>query len=132
MKSISFLSKALKALTIMGLCLLFTINMSAQTPAAAPSGYLVMAYIKVAPNKISEYLKMEKAHKKLHAARKKAGKMGDWTLYEVVTPWGESCEYNYIAHNRYENDEQYANSVEGTRDPNWESLLTAEEVALVK
>ncbi len=132
MKSISFLSKALKALTITGLCLLFTFNASAQTTAAVPSGYLTMAYIKVAPNKIAEYLKMEKAYKKLHAAGKKAGMRGDWTLYEVITPWGESGEYNFIAHDRYETAEQYAGSVEGTRLPNWESLLTAEEMSLVK
>lgn len=132
MKSISFFTKALKALTITGLCLVFTGNVLAQTPAAAPSSYLTMAYIKVAPNKMAEYLKMEKAYKKLHAAGKKANMRGDWTLYEVITPWGESCEYNFIAHDRYENAEQYAGSVEGTRLPNWESLLTAEELDLVK
>ena len=56
----------------------------------------------------------------------------DWTLYEVVTPWGEGCEYNFIAHDRYATAEQYAASIEGTHDPNWQSLLTPEEVDLVK
>ena len=118
---------------LLAILLCFTLNTAvAQTTAASPNGYLGMAYIKVAPNKIAEYLKMEKAYKKLHAAAKKAGMRDDWTLYEVVTPWGESCEYNFIAHDRYATAEQYAASIEGTGNPNWESLLTAEEVALVK
>ena len=115
--------------------LLFTTPNSAlaQTPAAAPRGYLVMGFIKVAPNMNDDYLKMEKAYKKLHTARKKEGKMDDWTLWRVVSPSGSATEYNYVSHNRFLGDDQYANYVEGKFMPeNWESLLTAEEVALVK
>ncbi len=103
----------------------------AQTPTK-PTGYVMMAYMKVAPNMEADYLKMEKAYKKLHAASKKAGKMDDWTLWALVSPRGANCEYNYVAHNRYLGDDQLANSVDGTNNPNWESLLTPEEVSLVK
>ncbi len=105
----------------------------AQTPATKPTGYLVMAYIKVTTNMGADYLKMEKAFKKLHAARKKEGKLDDWTLWKMVSPSGSAAEYNYVAENYYLNDDQYANAVEGEYMPkDWESLLTAEEVTLVK
>ncbi len=131
MNQFSIFCKASKAFLILGLCLLCSFNVSAQAAAAPPAGHLTMVYIKVAPNKIAEYLKMEKAYKKLHAASKKAGNLDDWSLWEIISPWGADCEYNYVAHNRYTTDEQYANSIEGIGNPKWKSLLTPAEVALV-
>ncbi len=110
-----------------------TVNTAvAQTPATAPTGYIVYDYIKVAPNMRADYLKLEKAFKKIHIAKKKAGKLDGWSFSQVVSPMGASCEYNYVTRNTFKDDAQLANLYEGTYMPdNWQSLLTAEELSLV-
>lgn len=105
---------------------------SAQTDASEPVYYNVYSYIKVAPGMHGEYLKLEKAWKKIHAAKIKAGTLHSWTLMDVLSPSGASCEYNYVTRNTFKGDDQLANFFEGTFMPdNWQSLLTAEELDLV-
>lgn len=97
-----------------------------------PTYYNVYSYIKVAPGMDAEYLKLEKAWKKIHAAKKKAGKLESWSLMEVLSPSGASCEYNYVTRNTFKGDDQLAEFFEGQFMPdNWQSLLTPEELALV-
>ncbi len=94
--------------------------------------YNLYTYIKVAPGMEANYLKLEKAFKKIHIAKKKAGDMQDWSLSSVVSPAGSSCEYNYVARNGLRGSKQLANYYEGVYMPkNWQSLLTPAEVALV-
>jgi hypothetical protein len=105
---------------------------SAQTTAPAPPPYYnVYAYMKVAPGMENDYLKLEKAWKKIHAASKAAGTLESWSLSQVLAPAGASAEYNYVARNGLEGDVQLANFFEGSFAPNWKSLLTKEEIALV-
>lgn len=89
--------------------------------------------MKVAPGMHGDYLKMEKAYKKMHAEAKKAGKMAGWALLEVISPAGTNTEYNYVARNTFSGEEQLANYMGGDfYDEKWESVLTKEEMALVE
>ncbi len=102
-----------------------------QTNAQNQTRYTLYAYMKVAPDMEDEYLKMEKAYKKIHAAAKKAGKLETWSLARVVMPAGAHTEYNYVARNVLVGGEQLANYMEGGYDPNWMSGLSKEEIDLV-
>lgn len=103
---------------------------SAQTPDT--TRYIVYNYIKVAPSMEDDYLKLEKAFKKIHLARKKEGKLHGWGISRVLSPTGANCEYNYVARNTYLGNDQLANYFQGTYMPqNWQALLTKEELALV-
>ncbi len=107
-----------------------TNTLSAQTDK--PVTYVVYSYIKVAPGKHAEYIKLEKAWKKIHAAKKKAGKMDGWGLMAVLSPSGASAEYNYIARNAYLGTDQIAGHFsENFMPENWKSLLTEDEIALI-
>ena len=80
----------------------------------------------------SDYLKMEKAYKKLRIAKKAEGTMDNWSLMYVMSPSGSSNEYDYIARNGLKGEAQLAHYYEGNYMPkNWMSLLTPEEVSLV-
>jgi hypothetical protein len=80
----------------------------------------------------SDYLKLEKAYKKLHIAKKAEGTMDSWSLMYVMSPSGSGNEYDYIARNGLKGEAQLAHYFEGDYMPkNWMSLLTPEEVALV-
>ena len=63
---------------------------TAQTADPAPTRYHVLSYIKVAPGKHAEYLKLEQAWKKIHAAKKKAGRLEGWALLDILAPSGAS------------------------------------------
>lgn len=111
----------------------FSMPMSAQTTAPPePTIYHTFAYIKVKPGMYSDYLKMEKAYKKLHLAKKAEGTLDDWSLMEVISPSGSSNEYDFVARNQLRGEAQLAQYYEGEYMPkNWMSLLTPEEVGLV-
>ncbi|MCB0573294.1 MAG: hypothetical protein KDC61_01860 [Saprospiraceae bacterium] len=114
------------------LCCLGTRSSAQTDDASAPTYYNMYSYIKVAPGKHAEYLKLEKAWKKIHAARIKAGRMDSWCLMDVLSPSGAACEYNYVTRNTFKGDEQLAEFFEGTFMPDdWQSLLTKEELDLV-
>ncbi len=121
--------KTLFALLLAALCCQFT---SAQTAAADTIRYSHYAYMKVKPGMYDDYLKLEKAWKKIHAANKKAGNLHDWSLAEMVSPSGASSEYDFVCRNTYIGAAALAASYESSYLPdNWKSLLTAAEIALV-
>ncbi|MFZ1750303.1 MAG: hypothetical protein WAU01_08935, partial [Saprospiraceae bacterium] len=94
--------------------------------------YNEYAYMKVAPEKQEDYIKLEKAWKKLHMAKKKAGKLDAWSLTEVISPSGADVKYNYVTRNSYLGETQFASSYDEAYMPeNWQSLLTIDEIDLV-
>lgn len=125
--------KSIKFLLCFLAILFFTMPMSAQTAAAPqPTTFHAYAYIKVNPGHYDEYLKMEKAYKKLHIAKKTEGTLDDWSLMELVSPSGSNNEYDFVARNQYNGEAQLAKYYEGEYMPkNWMSLLTPDEVDLV-
>lgn len=130
MKNTKQFMRAMKALLLVGCTLLLFTTATAQS--VDTTLYIVYAYMKVAPGKDAEYLKMEKAYKKLHAAQKKAGILDNWALFSVMSPYGTDCEYNYIAVNVLRGNKQLAQYYEGSgTNINWQSLLTKEELNLV-
>ena len=105
---------------------------AAFSQAATPTTHHVYSYMKVAPAMESDYLKLEQAWKKIHVARKQAGKMDDWILLRVLSPSGSGVQYNYITRNTFVGDDKLAAYYESEYMPDkWQSLLTPEEVALV-
>lgn len=97
-----------------------------------PTRYTNYSYMKVLPEKYEEYIKLEKAWKKLHMASKKAGKLDDWSLTEVIFPSGSSTQYNFVARNSFLGEAQYAATFDQNYMPeNWQSLLTIDEIDLV-
>ncbi len=115
-------------------CLQFNI-ISAQDKAEedAPTVYHSISYLKVEPGNHSDYLKLEKVWKKIHQANIDRGKYEKWALVRVVSPAGTSAEYNYVTRHRIRGEQQLAAYMEGDFMPeNWQSLLSSEEVALVK
>ncbi len=109
---------------------LITTSLFAQS--SAPTRYTTYSYMKVAPEKENDYLKLEKAWKKLHQAKKKAGQLDDWSLAQVISPSGSSTSYNYVTRNSFAGDAQYAAMYDENYMPaNWQSLLTVDEIGLV-
>jgi hypothetical protein len=114
------------------LAILFGQTHTAIAQQAEPTTYIIYDYMKVKPGKWDDYMKLEKAFKKIHAARKKAGKMDDWGLMRVLSPAGANMEYNYVTFNVFAGDAQLANQMEGQFMPdNWSNLLTPDEFEVV-
>ena len=89
-------------------------------------------YMKVKPGKEEQYVKLEKAWKKIHLARKKAGKLDDWSFSRIISPSGTSSEYDYVTRNTFIGEDMYAATFTDNYFPeNWQSLLTWEELDLV-
>ncbi|MBI1224286.1 MAG: hypothetical protein GC192_03530 [Bacteroidetes bacterium] len=94
--------------------------------------YSHVDYMKVKPGNHSDYLKAEKAWKKIHEANIKAGKYDYWSLARVEYPGGDDPEYNYTTRIRFKNRKQLADFVENFDIPdNLSSILTPEEIKLV-
>jgi hypothetical protein len=53
-------------------------------------------FIKVEPQKVSEYLKLENDWRKVHEAMRKEGKILRWMHYEVLLPSGSEVHHNYM------------------------------------
>ncbi len=122
--------KPIKLLLLLAIVLCQTNATQAQTNT--PTYYNVYSYIKVKPGMRADYLKLEQAWKKIHAARIKAGKMDSWQLMEVLSPDGSSCEYNYVTRNTFVGEDQLAGFYEDQYMPdNWTTQLTAAELDLV-
>lgn len=115
------------------LAVLFCLNINllfAQN-STQPS-YSASEYMKVKPGMHAEYLKLEKAWKKIHEANIEAGKYDFWILQSVAYPDGEAQEYNYVTRIRFQDRKQLADYIENFNVPgNLSSILTPEEVALV-
>lgn len=98
-----------------------------------PQGYYAFDYMLVKPGKHDEYLKLEKAWKKIHQANIKAGKYNAWELTHVEYPCGDNEEYNYVTRTNFRGEKQLANYIGNwTMPADLESILTAEERALVE
>jgi len=115
---------------LLALCCLQTTHTAAQ--AADTTRYFVYSYMKVKPGMHDDYLKMEKAYKKLHLAFKKAGHLQDWSLAELLSPSGTSNEYDFVCRNSYVGAAQFAGHMDGSTYSgiDWKSLLNAAEMAL--
>ena len=94
--------------------------------------YTEYTYMKVKPENRAEYIKLEKAWKKIHAARKEAGRLDDWSLMELISPRGSENDYDFVTRDSYLGKEKYAATFsEATMPQYWQSLLTIEEIDLV-
>ncbi|MEZ4959352.1 MAG: hypothetical protein R2830_06005 [Saprospiraceae bacterium] len=114
------------------LAALFCLNnhfLSAQD--SAPQGYYSFDYMKVKPGMHDEYLKLEKAWKKIHQANIKAGKYNFWELTQVAYPSGAGEEYNYVTRINFKGEKQLADYLENWPSPDLKAILTPEEQALV-
>lgn len=124
-----------KSLFLLAFACLFSINIIAQENETAKKlqSYYVFDYMKVKPEMRKDYLALEKAWKKIHLKNINAGKYESWNLVRVASPSGVSSEYNFITRTRFKGEKAIAEHIENSSMPeNWESLLTAEEIALVK
>lgn len=111
---------------------LFWHTPSASAQQAEPTSYIMYSYMKIMPGKWDDYLKLEKAFKKIHAARKAAGNVSSWGLLQVLSPSGANAEYQFVTYNAFAGEAQLANSFEGQFMPeNWTKLLTPDEIELV-
>ncbi len=96
-----------------------------------PQGYYAFDYMQVQPGKHEEYLKLEKAWKKIHEANIKAGKYGFWELTRVAYPTGANEPYNYVTRTNFRGEKQLADFIENWPTPDLNAILTPEERALV-
>ena len=72
-----------------------------QSQAQAPKVYVV-AFMKVDPAKIPDYLRLERElWKPVHLERIRAGRLQSWTLYRVRYPYGAQSDYNFVTVNGY-------------------------------
>ena len=107
-------------------------NSTATAQNDQPTHYHVIDYMKVKPGMNDDYVKCEQAWKKIHAAKKKAGKLEDWSLYQVISPSGADAEYDYVTRNTFVGEDKLAALYENSYFPdNWTSLLTPDEIDLV-
>lgn len=73
-------------------------------PGQPPATYVVLHYMKVAPGKAEEYLRLEQqVWKPVHQDRVKNKSMVSWRLYEVPYTADPRREYDYVTANIYDN-----------------------------
>jgi len=66
-------------------------------PAAPPSKYVSLDFMKTMPGKEEDYEKMEKdTWMPIHKERVSLGAIKDWGLYAKIMPSGAKEEYNYV------------------------------------
>lgn len=94
-------------------------------------GYYSFDYMKVKSGMHDEYLKLEKAWRKIHHANIVAGKYNFWELTQVAYPSGANVEYNYVTRINFKGEKQLADYIENWPSPDLKTLLTPEELALV-
>lgn len=94
-------------------------------------GYYSFDYMKVRPGMHDEYLKLEKAWKKIHQANIRAGKYNFWELTQVAYPSGANEEYNYVTRINFKGEKQLAGYLEDWTMPDLDTMLTPEERTLV-
>jgi len=124
--------KFLILVTLLAFSFTIQTNLSAQENDA-PTSYHSLDYIKVTPGMYSDYLKLEKAWNKIHAANIKAGKYNQWVMDEVLYPRGSNAEYDFITRHSFRGEKQLTAFMEGAFFPeDWQSLLNHEEMALVQ
>lgn len=114
------------------LSLIFTFLISLSFAFAQDEGptFVVVDYMKVKPENVEAYLKVEKVWKKIHAARVKAGQMEYWELSSLLSPYGTSQEYNYKTANIYKGNKKLADHFTGSMS-DLSDILTAEEIKIL-
>ncbi len=74
------------------------------SPSPTQSSYVVLHYMKVAPGKAEEYLRLEQqVWKPVHQERVKNKEMVSWQLYSVPYTADTKREYDYVTANIYDN-----------------------------
>lgn len=77
---------------------------AAQQASQTPTQFVVLDYMKVAPGKTAEYVRLEQqVFKPLHQQRVKNKDMVAWGLYEVPFTADTQREYDYVTANVYDN-----------------------------
>ena len=95
--------------------------------------YFVVDYMKVKPENQAQYVQLEKAWKKIHEARIKAGNLKGWYFDQVVSPAGTNQEYNFITVNSYAGEKMLAGHYENAMVPsNWQELVSFQEAQLMQ
>ena len=86
-------------------------------PAAAPTKYYTIDYMKATPGKETEYVKLEKeVWMPIHRERIKMGVLTDWLLLEKNMPYTSTDAYNYETVNFFNDinflqDSKYAEAI---------------------
>lgn len=119
--------------SLLFLCMLMTQSaVFAQDDSNTEKTYNVLDYMKVKPGEHSNYLKVEKAWKKLHQANIDKGNYDYWVLNKVIMPIGDNEEYNYVVRTRIKGEKALASYLTGEfMNDDWKSLLTEEEIEMV-
>ena len=112
--------------------ILFFSEMVIAQNASDKKTYVVFEYIKVEPKMEADYLKFEAAAKKVHAQRKKEGKLVDWTLEKVISPEGKNWEYNYVVVFFYSGSTQLAAALDGHFFPDNFPALSPDDIDILK
>lgn len=95
--------------------------------------FYMVSYMKVQNGNHDDYIALEKAWKKIHEARIKAGNLDGWFMHSVVAPMGTGSEYNYVTVNQFNGTKKLAAAMEGGVMPdNLKELLTEDEMKLVQ
>lgn len=80
-------------------------------PSTGDSKYYNIAYMKVAYNKLADYVKLEsETYKPIHKERQAEGEITAWALWDntILTP-GDNAAYNYVTANGFNDYDKYAN-----------------------
>lgn len=73
--------------------------------------YYEINYMRTAPGKASEYVNMEKnVFKPVHAERKANGEITAWGIWQVLYPYSDKREYDYITANGLNDWDKFVNS----------------------
>lgn len=85
-------------------CIASTLACTASAPAQeAEPVYLVLGYMRAAPEQVEDYLELERdVWKPIHRERIREGDMRAWSLYAVRFPGGVENDYNFVTVNVYD------------------------------
>lgn len=104
---------------------------AAATPAG-PTSYNVYSYMSVSPGQRDNFLALTKAWKKIQVAKKKAGKIDDWSISRMLSPRGADSEYDYVIRTSIIGEENLAWYYETPwLMDGWQTGLTTAEISLV-
>lgn len=108
----------------------FLFILSYQTMNA--QNYQSFDYMKVEAGNHQDYLKLEKAWKKIHEHNIKRGKISSWEFSKVMSPSGASTEYNYVTRISLKKGEQFESYMETFPMPeDLSTILNPEEIKLL-
>lgn len=94
--------------------------------------YQSFDYMKVESGNHQDYLKLEKAWKKIHEHNIKMGKISSWEFSKVMSPSGASTEYNYVTRIALKSGEQFESFMESFPMPeDLSAILNPEEMKLL-